>query len=466
MKSIDYSRLSYQSTTSRQEIRELIQTQLRNLIEQDNLVAVKSFLSPIQPADIAEAIEGLPENMQVVVFRLLGTEKALEVYEQFDPQIQKTLCEQFRNQEIREIVNKMSPDDRAQLFDELPPQVLQRLNSEMNPEEREATALLLGYQPDTAGRIMTPEYISLEENYTVGESFEQIRSLAHISETIYYLYVINSQQRLVGILSLRELVTASLEQTLSDIMNRDAVCVQTTTDQEEVVRVIQRYDLIAVPVVDREGRLVGIITVDDALDIVQEESTEDIYKLSGVQSEGDNYFKVNLLTVTKKRVFWLFILLLTNTFTSRIITSQEDVLEQVVGLAAFIPLLNDTGGNVGAQSSTVVIRGFSTDEMRGMTNLQVIFREALAGILLGLMLGIVAIVWAYILQQNFQIALVVGISLFLITIISSIVGSGLPFLFRVLKLDPALMSAPFITTAADILGVLIYFALAVWLLDI
>lgn len=460
------NRLSSQITTSRQEIRELVRVQLRSLIEQDNLAGVKSLLAPVQPADIAEAIEGLPENMQVVVFRLLGTEEALEVYEQFDPTIQKSLCEQFRNQEIRDIVNKMSPDDRAQLFDELPPQVLQRLNSEMNPEEREATALLLGYQPDTAGRIMTPEYISLEENYTVRESFEQIRSLAHISETIYYLYVINSQQRLVGILSLRELVTASLEQTLSDIMNRDAVCVQTTTDQEEVVRIIQDYDLIAVPVVDSEGRLVGIITVDDALDIVQEESTEDIYKLSGVQSEGDNYFKVNLFTVTKKRVFWLFILLLTNTFTSRIITSQEDILEQVIGLAAFIPLLNDTGGNVGAQSSTVVIRGFSTDEMRGMTNLQVILREGLAGTLLGLMLGIVAIVWAYILQQNFQIALVVGISLFLITIISSIVGSGLPFLFRVLKLDPALMSAPFITTAADILGVLIYFALAAWLLDI
>ncbi|MDY7020047.1 MAG: magnesium transporter, partial [Cyanobacteriota bacterium] len=315
-------------------------------------------------------------------------------------------------------------------------------------------------------RIMTPEYISLKENETVEKSLAHIRSLADVSETIYYLYVTDLQQHLVGTLSLQDLVMASLSQIIGDIMNRDSVCVQTKTDQEEVVRVIQDYDLLAVPVVDDEARLVGIITVDDALDIVQEESTEDIYKLSGVQSEGDDYFQVNLFAVTKKRVFWLLILLVTNTFTSKIITSQEEILEQVVGLAAFIPLLNDTGGNVGSQSSTVIIRGFSTDEMRGMGNLQVILREGLAGAILGLMLGIVAVIWAYILQRNLPIALVVGISLFAITIIASISGATLPFIFRVLKLDPALMSAPFITTTVDILGVLIYFALAVLLLQI
>lgn len=457
---------SSQATIPRQEIRDLVRAQLENLIAQNNLAGVKTLLTPVQPTDIAQAIEGLPENIQLVVFRLLGTEDAIAVYEQFNPITQKYLCEQFQSQEIREIVDKMSPDDRAQLFDELPPKLLQRLYAEINPKEQEATLLLLGYEPDTAGRIMTPEYISLKENETVEQSLARIRSLADVSETIYYLYITDSQQHLVGILSLKELVTASLTQTIGEIMNRDAVCVHTKTDQEEVVRVIQDYDLLAVPVVDYEERLVGIITVDDALDIVQDESTEDIYKLSGVQSEGDDYFQVNLFAVTKKRVFWLLILLLTNTFTSKIITSQEEVLEQVVGLAAFIPLLNDTGGNVGSQSSTVIIRGFSTDEMRGMGNLQVILREGLAGTILGLMLGIVAVIWAYILQRNLSIALVVGISLFAITIIASISGATLPFVFRVLKLDPALMSAPFITTAVDILGVLIYFALAVLLLQI
>ncbi|MDJ0516246.1 MAG: magnesium transporter [Trichodesmium sp. MO_231.B1] len=443
-----------------------VRTQLQNLIAEDNLAGIKNFLAPVQPTDIAEAIELLPEDIQLVVFRLLGTEQAIAVYEQFDPSTQKSLSQQFRHQEIRDIVNKMSPDDRAQLFDELPPKLLQRLNSELSPREREATSLLLGYQPDTAGRIMTPEYVSLESDDTVAQSLERIRSLADVSETIYYLYITDAQQHLVGILSLRELVTASPEQTISAIMNRDVVSVHTNTDQEEVVRVIQHYDLIAVPVVDKERRLVGIITVDDVIDIVQEETTEDIYKLSGVQSEGDDYFQVNLLAVTKKRVFWLLVLLLTNTFTSKIITSQEEVLEKVVGLAAFIPLLNDTGGNVGSQSSTVIIRGFSTDEIGSMGNLQVIIREGIAGSLLGLMLGIVAIIWAYILQQNLAIAFVVGISLFAITIIASVAGAALPFIFRLLKLDPALMSAPFITTAVDILGVLIYFGLAVLLLEI
>ncbi|MEL7036095.1 MAG: magnesium transporter [Cyanobacteria bacterium J06592_8] len=457
---------SSQATIPRQEIRDLVRAQLQNLIAQDNLAGVKSLLSPVQPTDIAQAIEGLPENIQLVAFRLLGTEDAIAVYEQFNPITQKSLCEQFQSQEIRDIVDQMSPDDRAQLFDELPPQLLQRLYAEINPKEREATLLLLGYEPDTAGRIMTPEYISLKENETVEQSLAHIRSLADVSETIYYLYVTDSQQHLVGTLSLQDLVMASLAQTIGEIMNRDSVCVQTKTDQEEVVRVIQDYDLLAVPVVDYEERLVGIITVDDALDIVQEESTEDIYKLSGVQSEGDDYFQVNLFAVTKKRVFWLLILLVTNTFTSKIITSQEEILEQVVGLAAFIPLLNDTGGNVGSQSSTVIIRGFSTDEMRGMGNFQVILREGLAGAILGLMLGIVAVIWAYILQRNLPIAFVVGISLFVITIIASISGATLPFIFRVLKLDPALMSAPFITTTVDILGVLIYFALAVLLLQI
>lgn len=454
------------ATIPRQEIRDLVRAQLETLIAQDNLTGVKTLLKPVQPTDIAQAIEALPENIQLVAFRLLGTEDAIAVYEQFNPITQKSLCEQFQSQEIRDIVDQMSPDDRAQLFDELPPQLLQRLYTEINPKEREATLLLLGYEPDTAGRIMTPEYISLKENETVEKSLAHIRSLADVSETIYYLYVTDLQQHLVGTLSLQDLVMASLSQIIGDIMNRDSVCVQTKTDQEEVVRVIQDYDLLAVPVVDDEARLVGIITVDDALDIVQEESTEDIYKLSGVQSEGDDYFQVNLFAVTKKRVFWLLILLVTNTFTSKIITSQEEILEQVVGLAAFIPLLNDTGGNVGSQSSTVIIRGFSTDEMRGMGNLQVILREGLAGAILGLMLGIVAVIWAYILQRNLPIALVVGISLFAITIIASISGATLPFIFRVLKLDPALMSAPFITTTVDILGVLIYFALAVLLLQI
>jgi magnesium transporter len=330
----------------------------------------------------------------------------------------------------------------------------------LSDQEREATALLLGYEEDTAGRIMTPEYISLKETLTVTQALERIRSLANTSEIIYYIYVTDLSRHLTGIVSLRELVISSPERTLADIMIRDVVSVHTDTDQEEVGRMIQRYDLLALPVVDREQRLVGVVTVDDVIDILEQEATEDIYALGGVQSDGDRYFQTNLITVARKRVVWLFVLLFTNTVTGTIIRSQEDVLQKEVILAAFIPLLVGTGGNVGAQSSTVVIRGLNTDEIRDLGPLQVIFREALAGILLGAILGIATTIWAFFLQGNILVAICVGVSLIGISLLASVAGSALPFLFRSLRLDPALMSAPFITTAVDVLGVLIYFNIA------
>ncbi|CBN53961.1 MULTISPECIES: magnesium transporter [Kamptonema] len=453
-------------TYSRNELRELVRSQLQALLEQSDLKGAKAILVPVQPPDIAEAIEGLPETMQVIAFRLLSKDEAIEVYEHLDSSVQQALCEEFKRQEVLDIVDKMSPDDRARLFDELPATVVRRLLAQLSPAERQATALLLGYEANTAGRIMTPKYISLKESLTITETLERIRTLAPTTETIYYLYVTDAARRLTGILTLGDLVTSPLDKTIGEIMTRDLVSVQTDTDQEEVARLIQRYDFLAVPVVDSEQRLVGIITVDDVIDILEEETTEDIYALGGLQSGGDNYFQTDLFTVARKRVVWLFVLLLTNTVTGTIIRSQEDILQQVVVLAAFIPLLTGTGGNVGAQSSTVVIRGLNTDEIRAMGPLQVILREGMAGALLGSILGLVATVWAYVLQGNLPVAVAVGTSLLAIAMLASVAGSALPFLFRSLGLDPALMSAPFITTAVDVLGVLIYFGTARLILQI
>ncbi|GAB4224572.1 MAG: magnesium transporter [Stanieria sp.] len=446
--------------TKHNELRQLVRSQLELLLNQGNLEGAKALLVPVKPVDIAEAIEGLPESMQVIAFRLLSKAEAIEVYEYLDSAVQQALIQEFKRQEVLDIVDKMSPDDRAKLFDELPAKVVRRLVAQLSPGERQATALLLGYEEDTAGRIMTPEYISLKESLTVSETLERIRSLANASEVIYYLYVTDASRHLTGIVSLRDLVISSIEKTLGEIMTRDVVSVHTDTDQEEVARTIQRYDLLAVPVVDREDRLVGVVTVDDVIDILEQEATEDIYALGGVQSDRDNYFQTNLITVARRRVVWLFVLLITNTVTGTIIRSQEELLQQVVTLAAFIPLLTGTGGNVGAQSSTVVIRGLNTEEITDLGPGKVIFREALAGILLGGILGVVATVWAYWLQGNFFVSLAVGISLVAIALLASVAGSALPFLFRSLKLDPALMSAPFITTAVDVLGVLIYFNIA------
>lgn len=446
---------------SRSELQDLVRNELQMFLELGDLQAAKSILRPVQPADIAEAIEGLPEAMQALVFRLLPKTEAIEVYEYLDYSVQEHLIEELKSQDVRDIVDKMSPDDRARLFDELPAKVVNRLLEQLSPAERQATAQLLGYEAGTAGRIMTPELIYIKERLTVSQAIERIRRLAHLSETIYYLYVTDSVRRLTGIVSLRELVVSQPEQTIGEIMTREVVFVYTDTDQEEVARLIQRYDFLALPVVDKEQRLVGIITVDDVIDILEQETTEDIYALGGgVQSDGDNYFQMSLVQVARKRVLWLFVLLITNTITGTIIKSQEDILEQVVILTAFIPLLTGTGGNVGAQSSTVVIRGMSTDEIRSLGVWQVIGREAIAGAFLGIMLGGIATVWAYFLQDRPEVAFTVGSSLVAISVIASVSGSALPFLFRSFRLDPALMSAPFITTAVDVLGVLIYFNLA------
>jgi magnesium transporter len=445
---------------SRKELRELVRSQLQALLEQGDLQGAKAILVPVQPPDIAEAIEGLPEHMQAIAFRLLSKNEATEVYEHVNSSVQQSLLEVFRRQEVLDIIDNMSPDDRARLFDELPAKVVRRLRAQLSPSEWQATAILMGYEAGTAGRIMTPEYISLKEHFTVSQTLERIRNLASVTEMIYYLYVTDAARRLTGIVSLRHLVTAQPEETIGEIMTREVVYISTDTDQEEVARLIQRYDFLAVPVVDSEKRLVGIITVDDVIDIIEQETTEDIYALGGVQSEGDNYFHTNLITVARRRVVWLFVLLITNTVTGTIINAQQDILQQVVVLAAFIPLLTGTGGNVGAQSSTVVIRGLNTDEIRLLGPVQVVWREALAGALLGSILGVMATIWAYFLQGRLGVAISVGFSLIAISVLASVSGSALPFLFRSLKLDPALMSAPFITTAVDVLGVLIYFSIA------
>ncbi|MCT7993798.1 magnesium transporter [Laspinema olomoucense] len=450
--------------TSREELRELVRSQLQALLEQNNLKGAKALLVPVQPPDIAEAIEGLPETMQAIAFRLLSKEEAIEVYEYLDSSIQYALIEEFKRQDVLDIVGKMSPDDRARLFDELPAKVVKRILEQLSPQERQTTSLLLGYPPDSAGRMMTPQYIAVKENITVAQALDRIRKLAHVSEIIYYLYVTDASRHLMGTISLRDLVVSDPEQLLSEITRREPVFVSTETDRKEVARLIQRYDFLALPVVDSEHRLVGIITVDDVMDVVEAETTKDIYALGGVASGKENYFQTNIFTVARKRVVWLLILLITNTATSAVIRAREDILEQVVTLAAFIPLLIDTGGNVGAQSSTVVIRGLNINAIGEGKVWRTIGRETAAGSLLGIMLSLIVTIWAYFLAGNLLVAISVGVSLLAITFLASFAGSALPFLFDRLGFEPTLMSAPFITTAVDVLGVLIYLTVAQQLL--
>jgi magnesium transporter len=443
-----------------QELRQLVCSQLKILLEQKNWEGAKAILVPVQPVDIAEAIEELPETMQAIAFRLLAKDEAIAVYEYLDVSVQQVLLQDFTREDVLEIIDKMSPDDRAKLFDELPAKVVRNLLVHLSHEQREATAMLLGYQPNTAGRIMTPEYISLKENWTVIQTFELIRRIAPDKETIYSLYVTDRVHHLTGHLSLRSLVAASGEQTIGEIMNPHVISVHTDTHQKEVAHLIQRYDFLALPVVDGENRLVGIVTVDDIIDILEAETTKDIHTLGGIQSGENNYFHTKLYNIVRRRALWLTVVFVITTLASVIIQAQEQLLQQVIVLIAFIPLLIDTGGDVGSQSSTVVIRGLNTQELNSHGLWWIVKREAIVGALLGVVLGVSTIIWAYLLQGNLAIAVVVGVSMFLISLLSSTTGAILPFLFSLLGLDPALMSAPFITTIADVLGVLIYLSVA------
>jgi magnesium transporter len=445
---------------------DVVARQLEALLEAGNYDGAKLLLRPVQEVDAAEAIGSLPRTLQALAFRLLPKDEAIAVYEYLDPAVQQTLLERLRSGEVLELVEEMSPDDRVRLFDELPAKVVRRLLAELSPAERRVTAQLLGYQPETAGRLMTTEFIDLKEFHSAEQALAIVRRRARDTETIYALYVTDGSRHLTGILSLRDLVIADPRERIGDVMTRDVINVSTDTDQEEVARAIQRYDFLAVPVVDREQRLVGIVTVDDVIDVIEQEATRDLYAAGAVQAgDEDDYFQSNLFTVARRRVVWLLVLLLANSGTAAVIASMDGVLKQVVVLAAFIPLLIGTGGNVGAQSSTVVIRGLSTQRIQTLGSWAAIWREAVAGALLGLLMMLVVIPWsAYVSGGNWLVAWAAGISLVGITTLAATAGAALPLLFDRLKLDPALMSAPFIATATDVVGVFIYLQTASWLL--
>ncbi len=437
-------------------VAELVAGQLKALLEAGNYDGAKLLLRPVQEVDAAEAIGNLPRTLQALAFRLLPKDEAIAVYEYLPVDVQQTLLERLRSGEVLELVEAMSPDDRVRLFDELPAKVVRRLQAELSPAERRVTAQLLGYAPETAGRLMTTEFIDLKEFHTAEQALEIVRRRSGSTETIYSLYVTDGSRRLTGILSLRDLVVAEPEARIGEVMTREVISVSTDTDQEEVARAIQRYDFLAVPVVDREQRLVGIVTVDDVIDVIQQEATRDLYAAGAVQAgDEDDYFRSNLFAIARRRVVWLLVLLVANSGTSAVIASQESVLERLVLLAAFIPLLIGTGGNVGAQSSTVVIRGLSTQRIHQLGLGKAVGREALAGALLGLLLALVVLPWAW-LSGGPLVAGAVGASLLAISTLAATAGASLPLLFDRFHLDPALMSAPFITTIVDVAGVFIY----------
>ena len=438
----------------------------KELIEARNLKTLRERLMSMEELEIAILLESADEEEMALAFRLLPKDLAVEVFDDFDGPTQRRLLDSLTHRAVGQLLEAMSPDDRTEVLEEVPASVARKILSHLPPEERQITLQLLGYPENSAGREMTPDFVDLRSDMTVAQAMERIRKLAMDRETIYECYVIDPRRRLQGTVSLKELVLARPEMSVREVTQPNPKKVFTHADREEAARVLRENHLLAVPVVDREERLVGIITEDDVADIMEEEVTEDIYRFGAVQGTEHGYFTTRIFSVVQRRISWLLLLLVVNTATATIIAGQEDLLAEVVMLAAFIPLLVGTGGNIGAQSATVVIRGLATGEIRPRRALSIIGREVSVGLLLGATLALAVLAWSYWLGRDVNLSIVVAVTLISVSVLATSVGSALPFLFRVSKADPALVSAPLVTTVMDIAGVGVYFGVARLLLTI
>jgi magnesium transporter len=446
--------------TGRPSLEVLDENTFKELLENKQYRALRERLAASEPTDIADLLASIPSDEAVIAFRLLPKSLAISVFDDMDGAFQNRLLEAFSDQAARNFLEAMPPDDRTELLDEVPAKVARRLLQILSPDQRRVTLQLLGYNEETAGREMTPLFVDLHSDMTVAQALERVRQLAITRETVYECYVMDRRRYLIGTVSLKDLVIADPDARVNDIMKPDPHFVSTHTDREEVARELREHDLLAIPVVDAEQRLVGTITYDDVADIMEREATEDIYRFGAVPGTERGYFASRIFSVVRRRTPWLFLLIAVSLVIAPIIFEQEELLAEVWILTAFIPLVIATGGNVGAQSATVVIRGLATGEVNPRRALAIVLREVGIGAIMGVALGTVALGLVYAFSRNLEAASVVGMTLVGISVMATLVGGALPFIFRLLKIDPALVSAPFITTVMDIFGVVLYFGIA------
>jgi len=432
----------------------------KELLENKQYRALREKLVDSEPTHIADLLYSIPVEEAVIAFRLLPKDIAISVFDYLDGTSQNQLLEAFSDQVARGFLEAMPPDDRTELLDEVPAKVARRLLQILSPEQRLVTLKLLGYEEETAGREMTPLFVDLHSDMTVAQALERVRQLAITRETVYQCYVMDRRRYLIGTVSLKDLVIANPDAKVSDIMKPDPPFVSTYTDREEVAKELREHDVLAIPVVDAEQRLVGTITYDDVADIMEREATEDIYRFGAVPGTERGYFASRIFSVVRRRTPWLFMLIAVSMIIAPIIFRQEELLAGAWILTAFIPLVIATGGNVGAQSATVVIRGLATGEVNPRRAVTIVSREVGIGAIMGVALGAVALGLVYAFGRNLDAAAVVGMTLVGISVMATLVGGALPFIFRLVKIDPALVSAPFLTTVLDIFGVALYFGIA------
>jgi magnesium transporter len=437
------------------------------LLETKKYSTIRDIMIAMNAADIAALFEDVEEEKLPLLFRLLPKELAAETFVEMDSDLQEMLIKSFSDSELKEVFDELYVDDAADIVEEMPANVVKRILQQSDPETRRMINEILKYPEDSAGSIMTTEYVSLRPEMTAEEAIKRIRRTGIDKETIYTCYVTEEDRRLIGYVSIRTLLISDDEERVKDIMDDNVISVTTTDDQEDVSILFGKYNFVALPVVDKEGRLVGIVTVDDAIDVMQEETTEDIEKMAAILPSERPYLKTGIFATFKQRIPWLLILMISATFTGMIITSFENALAAQVVLTAFIPMLMDTGGNSGSQASVTIIRGLSLNEIEFKDLPRVIWKEFRVGILCGVVLAAANFLRLLLFNRiELPVALVICLTLVIVVVLAKLVGCSLPMFAKKLKLDPAVMASPFITTIVDALSLLLYFEIASSLLKL
>lgn len=435
-----------------------------DLLQAKEYKAVRSILNVMNAVDIASLLSELEDKELFLAFRLIPKEKAADVFAEMDSTMQAYLVEMFTEKELREILDDLYMDDTVDMLEEFPANLVTRILENVSKEKRDKINVILNYPEDSAGSIMTTEYVDLRRNTTVAAAMNHIKRIGIHKETIYTCYILENR-KLVGIVSAKDLMTMDDNMTMDELMETEIISVHTHTDKEEVARLFSKYALLALPVLDDDERMVGIVTVDDAMDVMVDEATEDITKMAAMNPSEKPYFDTSVWQHAKNRIPWLLFLMLSATITGSIITRYQDAFSALPLLVSFIPMLMDTGGNCGSQSSTLIIRGIALDEVHFGDIFRVMFKEFRISIIVGAFLALANIIRIYLVyDHNLLMSMSVGLSLLATIVIAKLIGCILPLLAKQVHLDPAIMASPLITTLVDTCSIIIYFNIATRLL--
>ena len=442
--------------------------QLLDLLQSNSLQKARAALSEMNEVDIARLLEELGKKEQVLlVFRLLPKDLGADVFAYLDAEYQQMIIESISDREINAIVSELFIDDAVDLLEEMPAGVVKRVLHNTDEQTRRIINEFLKYPEHSAGSIMTIEYVDLREQFTVANALERIRRTGVDKETIYTCYVTDQTRKLLGIVALHRLLTVDNETLISDVMDENVQFVHTLDDQEAAISIMREYDLLSIPVVDNENRLVGIITIDDAVDVIDDEATEDFEKMAALVPSEDEYLKTGVLHMARNRIPWLLFLMVSATLSGMVISRFENAINAVVMLAMYIPMLTDTGGNCGSQSSTLIIRGMALGEIGAKDTLRIVWKEVRVSLLVGITLAVCNFARVMLFDRSgIKVALTVSMSLIVIVFASKVIGCLLPIGAKKFRMDPAIMASPLITTIVDVLALIVYFNIAVMLLNI